>query len=179
MSSATNWYNASSRPIALPARSETGVPRTSSMAATRVSARRARKQKRTVNGERRQRPQKGAVHGILLGVLLWSIVLFLYYAGGAVLQTNLVEGQRARNTLVATVGFSYPDLALTELLKRQAADSVLPVFAIDPVGYNTATRTLNRLYEKLEVLQSDSAATNQSDTAITEALYADITRLGF
>lgn len=128
------------------------------MAATRVSSQRARKQKRTAASSGRRKLDRALLQGMLLGMLFWSSVLALHYAGGSIPHTDASVGQRAPSTVVATVGFTYPNLARTELLRRQAADEVLPVFRIDNSALNTASRTLSRLYDRIEQVRAEVAA---------------------
>lgn len=128
------------------------------MAVVQLSARRARKQRR--NGSEtlfRRRPSKNLVRSMLIGLLLWVAVVFLYYAGGAVVHTNVAIGQRSRDTVVAAVSFRTTDIARTALLKKQAAASVLPVFTIDATGINTSVRTLTKFYDRMALLRTQEA----------------------
>jgi putative nucleotidyltransferase with HDIG domain len=145
------------------------------MPSTHLSAQRTRKQRRN-HVRRRASPHAsfGTANGLLIGLLLWSTVLFLFYAGGTVQHTDLTEGQRARNTIVASIAFQSADEARTELLKQQAADDVLPVFSIDQVGLNTALRSLTKLYERMDQLRQQEAAgatPEVTQAAVTDALF--------
>jgi hypothetical protein len=94
---------------------------------------------------------------MLIGALLWIAVVFLYFAGGPIRHTDMSIGQRSRNTVVAAVSFRTVDIARTELLKKQAAASVLPVFTIDGTGINTAWRTLTKFYDRMALLRTQEA----------------------
>jgi len=128
------------------------------MAVAQLSARRARKQRRH-NSESlfRRRPTKNLFRSMLIGTMLWIAVVFLYYAGGAIGHTDVAIGQRSRDTVVAAVSFRATDIARTELLKKQAAASVLPVFTIDATGINTSLRTLSKFYDRMALLRNQEA----------------------
>ena len=96
-----------------------------------------------------------------IAILLWSSILVLFHAGGALQHTNLAIGQQAKNTMVATVNFETLDLAATELMKEQAVDSVLPVFSIDESGFHTASRNMTKLFARLAEVQKPSSESNQ------------------
>ena len=133
------------------------------MTVAQLSAQRTRKQRR--NGSEsifRRRPNKNLFYSMLVGGLLWASVVFLYYVGGTVSHTDVVIGQRAQSTVVAAVGFGCTDLAGTELLKKQAAANVHPVFTIDMTGFNTSSRTLAKFYDRMALLREQEAGAGLS-----------------
>jgi hypothetical protein len=127
-------------------------------------------QKRAHTGKTRRLPDGGLLRGMLLGLLLWSIVLALHYAGGSIPQTDAAVGQRAASTVVATVGFTHPNTARTELLRQRAADDVLPVFRIDTSALHTASRTLGRLFERVAQVRQESVAEGTGAAAVEDLL---------
>jgi putative nucleotidyltransferase with HDIG domain len=99
--------------------------------------------------------------GFMLAIFLWVAVLFLMHSGESRRYSNLAVGQRAPATVVATADFSCEDVARTELNRRQMADAILPVFTINYNPYNSATRTLDKLYDRISQFRQtpDSGAT--------------------
>ena len=119
-------------------------------------------------------PRRGVLGLLAAGGLLWGAVLILFYVGGQVSHTELTVGQRSRNTVVATVGFTCPDMPRTELLRRQAADEVPPVFAIDAAGLNTAVRSLSKLGDRVASLRQPAdppLAPEDLRTLLTDDLF--------
>lgn len=149
-----------------------------------LSALRRKKQRRTKAGvaagvHRVRHAVSLPVAGISLA---WWLAAWLLFQVGATLQhTNMLVGERSRTTLVSAVPFECPDLAGTDLLKRQAADAVLPVFAVEEGGMDTATRAITKLFSRLQRARIESsAATNgptdaavsaQQATSLQEALH--------
>ncbi|NKB25827.1 MAG: HDIG domain-containing protein [Kiritimatiellae bacterium] len=87
--------------------------------------------------------------GLVLGLLLWLSVLFLLHGTGKLHHTRLTLDQRAPATIIATIDFMCENVAKTELTRRQAADSVWPVFSINMAPYHTAIRSLDALFDEL------------------------------
>lgn len=108
-----------------------------------------------------------------LGLLLWATTLALLYRGGNARYANLAAGQKAPVTVVASVDFECPDLSRTELSRRQAADAVRPVFSVNLGAYNTAARTLEKLFGRL----ADFRATPEIKPAELERQVGDVTDL--
>ncbi|MFH0953937.1 MAG: HDIG domain-containing metalloprotein [Verrucomicrobiota bacterium] len=100
--------------------------------------------------------QRVSVRGLFLALLLWVFVLALLYAGGTRRYSGLAAGQRAPATVVAAVDFTCEDLARTELNRRQAADTIPPVFSVNYGLHNTAIRSLDKLVERLAQLNQPS-----------------------
>jgi len=117
----------------------------------RLFKKRDRRSKRQAEAEKRKRvEQRGAlVSGLLLAFLLWISALVLIYSGGARAHSNLAVGQRSPVTVIAETDFSCADIANTELNRVQAANAVPPVFSIDYSFYNTATRSVDKLFDRI------------------------------
>lgn len=90
---------------------------------------------------------------ILLGV--WLIGVVLLHLGGPRRHVGLAEGQRAPATVVAAVDFECTNLAATELLRRQAAEAVVPVFSIQVGPLQAAWRTMEKLARRAVTLRLD------------------------
>lgn len=112
---------------------------------------------------------------LLLG--LWAAGVAVLQLGGPPRHAGLAEGQRAPATVVAAVDFDCANVAATELLRRQAADSVVPVFTIQMGPLQAAWRTLEKLADRTIALRRQAAvapvgATNAA--AAAKALAADL-----
>ena len=94
---------------------------------------------------------------LFLALLLWCSVLVLVYSTNSGPHSNMAVGQRAQATVVASADFSCEDMARTELSRRQAAIAVPPVFVVNYGPYNTAARTLEKLFERLAQLREAAA----------------------
>lgn len=94
-------------------------------------------------------PSGGAVFSIALATALWVAVVVLLNIGVEHTYTGLTEGQRAPNTVVAQIDFQAPDVAATELSRRQAAEAVMPVFSIHQAPYQTALRAIEQVFDQL------------------------------
>lgn len=90
---------------------------------------------------------------ILLGV--WLIGVLMLHLGGPRRHVGLAEGQRAPATVVAAVDFECDNLAATELLRRQAAEAVVPVFSIQLGPLQAAWRTMDKLAGRAVTLRQD------------------------
>ncbi len=93
---------------------------------------------------------------------LWAIVVLLLYGGGEIKLTNLAVGQRAPETVIAEVDFQCEDVARTELNMQQAANSVLPVFALDDHN-GPALRSVRRLFSELSAYRSSTNSDPAAD----------------
>ena len=85
----------------------------------------------------------GADFLVLLG--MWLAGVLFINAGGPQRYVGLAEGQRAPATVVAAVDFECVDLAATELLRRQAGEKAVPVFAVQAGPLQAAARSLGKL----------------------------------
>ena len=113
---------------------------------------------------------------LLLG--LWAAGVAVLQLGGPPRHAGLADGQRAPATVVAAVDFDCVNVAATELLRRQAADAVVPVFTIQMGPLQAAWRTLEKLADRAIALRRQAAAapagaaTNAA--AAAKALAADL-----
>jgi len=92
------------------------------------------------------------VFNLTVVLTLWIGIVALFYSGRLLRPQELVLGQQAPETVVASVDFSAETLSATELAKRGRADSVLPVFHIDLSGINGARQALSKLVPRLNQL---------------------------
>ena len=92
--------------------------------------------------------------GLFLAVWLAGVAP-LHLGGGPQRHAGLAEGQRAPATVVAAVDFDCTNVAATELLRRQAADAVVPVFSIQMGPLQAAWRTMEKLADRASALRRD------------------------
>lgn len=83
-----------------------------------------------------------------LMLVLWLMGVVFINLGGPQRHTGLAEGQRAPATVVAGHDFECLNLAATELLRQQAADTVVPVFTIQMGPLQAARRNLEKLVDR-------------------------------
>lgn len=94
--------------------------------------------------------------GILLAVLLWVAAFVLHFGGEVRHQSSLAVGQRAPAAVIAAADFTCPDTARTELVQRQAADAILPLYVLNLAPYESADRALDKLYERIRQVRPAS-----------------------
>ena len=118
--------------------------------------------------------QRAGNVALLLG--LWAAGVGLLHLGGPPRHAGLAEGQRAPATVVAAVDFDCVNVAATELLRRQAADAVVPVFTIQMGPLQAAWRTLEKLADRTSALrrQAPAAPAGAATNAAAKALAADL-----
>lgn len=92
---------------------------------------------------------------VLLGLAIWGAGVGFLQLGGPPRFAGLAEGQRAPATVVAARDFDCVNLAATELLQRQAADAVVPVFSVQAGPLQAAGRTLEKLANRASALRRD------------------------
>ena len=95
---------------------------------------------------------------LLLLAALWLVGVVVINLGGPQRYAGLAEGQRAPATVVAAVDFDCVNVAATELLRRQAAESVVPVFSIQLGPLQAAWRTLDKLADRAVKLRQEADA---------------------
>jgi cyclic-di-AMP phosphodiesterase PgpH len=100
----------------------------------------------------------GAVANLLLLMGLWLASALLANVGGPPRYAGLAEGQRAPATVVAAVDFECVNFAATELLRRQSAERVTPVFSVQTGPMQTAVRTLGKLADRAAALRHLAAS---------------------
>jgi len=99
-----------------------------------------------------QRQLHVPVFNLTVVLALWLGVAALFYSGRLFRPQELVLGQQAPETIVASVDFQSETLSATELAKRARADDVLSVFHIDHTGIDNARQALDKLIPHLKSL---------------------------
>ncbi len=103
-----------------------------------------------------RRGRGGRVAGDLgLLLALWLAGVAFIHLGGPQRYAGLAEGQRAPATVVAAVDFDCVNLAATELLRRQAAETVVPVFSIQMGPLQAGWRALEKLAARAVALRQE------------------------
>ena len=100
---------------------------------------------------RKKRP-KLPIFNLLVATLVWVAVFVLFYSGRLIRPQELVLGQQAPETIVASVDFSAETISATEIKQRERAEQVLPVFTIDRDGLDSAEQALDKLLPRLRTL---------------------------
>ena len=103
----------------------------------------------------KKRP-KFPVFNLVVALTLWLGVTALFYSGRLLRPQELVLGQQAPDTLVASVDFEAETLSATELKRREKAGHVLPVFHIDSSEIDRARQAMNNLGSRLQTLRVES-----------------------
>jgi len=96
----------------------------------------------TKNVTARKGPRLFPVFNLLLTVLLWAALVVFFYSGRLLRPQQLVAGQQAPETIIASVDFRAETLTATQAKQRAAADTVLPVFTIDASALESARLVL-------------------------------------
>ncbi len=120
-----------------------------------------------------------ATVNLILLLALWLVAVVFIHLGGPQRHVGLAEGQRAPATVVAAIDFDCVNMAATELLRRQAAEAVVPVFSIQMGPLQAAWRTLEKLAERAIALRRDldkaaAKAGGAPEAAVSKALEADL-----
>lgn len=87
-------------------------------------------------------PRRLPVFNLLLAVFLWIALVMFFYSGRLLRPQQLVAGQQAPDTLVASVDFRVENIAATQAKQRAASSAVLPVFTIDASALENARTVL-------------------------------------
>ena len=134
----------------------------------RVSTRRKLQRKGLVVSRRRFDSEKllGALEGspapgIFMLVMIWTVsavVLTISAQQHIEGVLNLVVGQQAPRTIIATLDFSYQDAEGTELEVRQAMEKIPLYFRIDAKSNNTIRRNFSTLFEAVGRRLADEKA---------------------
>jgi len=111
------------------------------------------------------------VFNLMIVLTLWLGVAALFYSGRLLQPQELVLGQQAPETIVASVDFHAETLSATELAKRARADEILPVFQIDRSGIDSARQALSKLVPRLQTLL---VAAEPEQHAIVQASVEDL-----
>lgn len=111
---------------------------------------------------------------LLLG--LWAAGVAVLQLGGPQRHAGLADGQRAPATVVAAVDFDCVNVAATDLLRRQAADSVVPVFGVQMGPLQATWRNWEKLADRVVALRRQAAAapTGAATNAAAQALATDL-----
>ncbi|NOU35403.1 MAG: HDIG domain-containing protein [Kiritimatiellaceae bacterium] len=105
----------------------------------------------TRNITARKKVRRFSFFNLLLAVVLWLALVVFFYSGRLLRPQTLVLGQKAPETIAASVDFRAENVAATQAGQRAATDAVLPVFSIDSSAIENARLllTTNRLTEIL------------------------------
>lgn len=98
--------------------------------------------------------KKVPVFNLLVILLFWVATVALFYSGRLIRPQELVLGQQAPETMVASVDFNAETLSATELKQREEAQKILPVFKLSRGGITEADEALSKLLPRLYSLQS-------------------------
>ncbi len=79
---------------------------------------------------------------LLLATVLWLALMVFFYSGRLLQPQKLVLGQKAPETIVASVDFRSENLAATKTRQRAMADTILPVFSADPSAIENVRQVL-------------------------------------
>lgn len=111
------------------------------------------------------------VTNLLAALLLWALVTVLSQSGQLLRPQQLVIGQQAPETIVASVDFWAETIAATELKRREAADRVLPVYRVETPELDRAEQALGTLLPRIESLQK---STDPSEIALLRGSIRDL-----
>lgn len=113
---------------------------------------------------------------LLLLLAIWLVGVVLLNLGGPQRYVGLAEGQRAPATVVAAVDFECVNMAATDLLHRQAAEGVVPVFSIQMGPLQAAWRTMEKLATRAIQLRRDidKNAAKAADGTISDLTAAEV-----
>ena len=89
---------------------------------------------------------------LALGMLLWLFITWLFFGLGIVPHIDMAPGQPITSTITAEVDFECEDLNETALNQTKAHNAVFPVFTIDPVPEQRATKVIGELFNRLQQL---------------------------
>lgn len=96
----------------------------------------------TKNVIARKKRRRFPLFNLLLTFVLWATLVVIFYSGRLLRPQQLVSGQQAPDTIMASVDFRAENLAATQAKQRAAADAVLPVFTIDASALESARLVL-------------------------------------
>ncbi len=110
---------------------------------------------------RKDRPKLPAFN-LLVTLMVWLVIVVLFYSGRFIRPQELILGQQAPETIVASVDFNAETIAATRLKQRERAEQVLPVFTIDRSGVDKAQRALAKLLPRLKALKESAEPQQQA-----------------
>ncbi len=85
-----------------------------------------------------------------LGLLLWLVATWLFFGHGIYRQIDIAEGQSAPATIVSAVDFECENLQETAFKRTKIADTVPPVFSIDPAPAQRASKVVAAIFDRME-----------------------------
>ena len=94
-----------------------------------------------------------------IAALLWITTLLLFFGSGVIPEIDLVEGQKAPATLIASIPFTCENLSETSFAQSKAAAEIAPIFQLDTDPTQQALQLINTLTSRLS--EYDQASTNQ------------------
>ena len=94
-----------------------------------------------------------------IAALLWFTTLLLFFGSGVIPEIDLVEGQKAPATLIASIPFTCENLSETSFAQSKAAAEVAPIFQLDTDPAEQALQLINTLTSRLS--EYKQASTNQ------------------
>ena len=94
-------------------------------------------------------------------VFLWLSAIVLLVNHGALPQIELVEGQKAPSTLIASTAFRCENLNETSLKRNQAALQAAPVFKQQSKVIDRSLKSLNSFLDTLQETPASSSAQDQ------------------
>lgn len=125
----------------------------------------------TARKERRKFP----VFNLMVALTLWLGVVALFYSGRLLEPQELILGQQAPETVVASVDFMAETLSATELAKHARAEAILPVFTIDLSGIDRSRQAMSSLAPRLQTLRG--ATDPERQALIRDAIEGRLDRL--
>ena len=106
-----------------------------------------------------------------IAAVLWFITLLLFFGSGVVPEINLVEGQKAPATIIASVPFNCENLSETSFAQNKAATEVPPIFIINAEYEEKAIQLINAITSRLnEYHQSSINQKKQIQQSIQDLL---------
>ena len=88
---------------------------------------------------------------------LWVFVVWLFFGQGVSRHIDIAEGQRALMNITATVEFDCEDLSETAFSRTKTSAAIPPVFTIDPIPAQNATRVISELFTRLEKIYTSQS----------------------
>jgi putative nucleotidyltransferase with HDIG domain len=102
----------------------------------------------------RKTARRFSFFNLLLAIVLWIALVMLFYSGRLLRPQTMVLGQKAPETVAASVDFRAENISATQAGQRAAADAVLPVFSIDTSAIENA-RLLLTTNQLMEIMPTD------------------------
>lgn len=141
----------------------------------RISKSRTKRSKQRSKTEAQEAGRGTLTRAVNLAIIgaMWLFVMVLLHGGQPVGYSNLAPGQRAPATVIAAADFTCLDLGRTQLKRQEAAESIPPVFAVDYRPLHAATRSLDKIYDRvirLRANEDEPLTKAQFETAIADVI---------